>query len=103
MVSEEIETINKEFEGVMEKANRYISEYTGRYHERNITLIKQEKPAVSERSFGSRTYEKIKKKVKQKQIKLMNAPKKTRRKVQVGKSSTGTGVIISKKNIRRAK
>ena len=61
LVSEEIETINKEFKDVMEQANGYISEskrVQREYLEYYILSIKQEKPADLQGISSSRTFKK---------------------------------------------
>ena len=75
LVSEEIETINKEFKGVMEQADRYISES----EEDTLSTISHQSSKRNQLSWKEYLTQehvrRITKEVKQKQMKLINAQK----------------------------
>ena len=75
LVSEEIETINKEFKGAMEQADRYISES----EEDTLSTISHQSSKRNQLSWKEYLTQehvrRITKEVKQKQMKLINAQK----------------------------
>ena len=103
LVSEEIETINKEFEDVMKQTNGYIPDSK----EDTLSTASHQSSKTGQlsrkESLAQEHVRRITREVKQKQIKLMNAQIEQEDKYKSEKYKTGTRVCRSKKNIRRGK
>ena len=103
LVSEEIETINKEFEDVMEQANGYILDSKGDTLSTASHQSSKRSQLSRKESLSQEHVRRITKEVKQKQIKLMNAQIEQENKYKSERYKTGTRVCRSKKNIRGGK